>query len=87
MALEQSCFLHFLPLMCRDGAKIQKFSEILTQEICFFSNFAILKVELNNRGGAIMKQTLESFEAMNLEYENLYNEDDERREYNSVWYS
>lgn len=37
-----------------------------------------------------MKQTLESFEAMNLEYENLYNEDDERREYNeynSVWYS
>lgn len=40
-----------------------------------------------NRGGVIMKQTLESFEAMNLEYENLYNEDDERREYNSVWYS
>ena len=34
-----------------------------------------------------MKQTLESFEAMNLEYENLYNEDDERREYNSIWYS
>ena len=34
-----------------------------------------------------LKQTLESFEAMNLEYENLYNEDDERREYNSVWYS
>ena len=34
-----------------------------------------------------MKQTLESFEAMNREYENLYNEDDERREYNSVWYS
>lgn len=34
-----------------------------------------------------MKQPLESFEAMNLEYENLYNEDDERREYNSVWYS
>lgn len=34
-----------------------------------------------------MKQTLESFEAMNLEYENLYNEDDERREYNSFWYS
>ena len=34
-----------------------------------------------------MKQTQESFEAMNLEDENLYNEDDERREYNSVWYS
>ena len=40
-------FLHFLPQMCRDGAKIQKFSEILTSEICFFSNFAILKVEFN----------------------------------------
>ena len=39
------------------------------------------------RGGVIMKQTQESFEAMNLEYENLYNEDDERREDNSVWYS
>lgn len=59
----------------------------MTSEVCFFSNFAILKVEHINRGGVIMKQTLESFEAMNLEYENLYNEDDERREYNSVWYS
>ena len=44
-------------------------------------------LNLINRGGVIMKQTQESFEAMNLEYENLYNEDDERREYNSVWYS
>ena len=34
-----------------------------------------------------MKQTQEKFEAMNLEYENLYNEEDDRREYNSVWYS
>ena len=33
-----------------------------------------------------MKQTQEKFEAMNLEYENLYKEDD-RRDYNSVWYS
>ena len=38
-------------------------------------------------GGAIMKQTQEKFEAMNLEYENLYNEEDDRRDYNSVWYS
>ena len=45
--LNRAVFLHFLPLMCRDGAKIQKFSEILTSEVCFFSNFAILKVELN----------------------------------------
>ena len=35
----------------------------------------------------MMKQTLEAFEAKNLEYENLYNEDDERREYNSIWYN
>ena len=34
-----------------------------------------------------MKQTQEKFEAMNLEYENLYNEEDDRRDYNSVWYS
>ena len=34
-----------------------------------------------------MKQTLEAFEAKNLEYENLYNEEDERREYNSIWYN
>lgn len=34
-----------------------------------------------------MKQTQEKFEAMNLEYENLYNEEDDRRNYNSVWYS
>ena len=27
-----------------------------------------------------MKQTQEKFEAMNLEYENLYNEEDDRRE-------
>ena len=33
-----------------------------------------------------MKQTQEKFEAMNLEYENLYNEEDDRRDYNSVWY-
>ncbi len=32
-----------------------------------------------------MKQTQEKFEAMNLEYENLYNEEDHRRDYNSVW--
>ena len=31
-------------------------------------------------GGTIMKQTLEEFEARGLEYENLYNEDDDRRE-------
>ena len=34
-----------------------------------------------------MKQTQEKFEAMNLEYKNLYNEEDDRRDYNSVWYS
>ena len=34
-----------------------------------------------------MKQTQEKFEAMNLEYENLQNEEDDRRDYNSVWYS
>lgn len=34
-----------------------------------------------------MKQAQEKFEAMNLEYENLYNEEDDRRDYNSVWYS
>lgn len=34
-----------------------------------------------------MKQTFDAFEAENLEYENLYNEDDERREYNSIWYN
>ena len=34
-----------------------------------------------------MKQTLEEFEARGLEYENLYNEEDERREYNSIWYT
>lgn len=38
-------------------------------------------------GGTIMKQTLEEFEARSLEYENLYNEEDERREYNSIWYT
>ena len=36
-------------------------------------------------GGPIMKRTLEAFEANNLEY--VYNEDDERREYNSIWYT
>ncbi len=34
-----------------------------------------------------MKQTLEAFEAKNLEYENIYNEEDERRGYNSIWYN
>ena len=34
-----------------------------------------------------MKRTLEAFEANNLEFENVYNEDDERREYNSIWYT
>lgn len=34
-----------------------------------------------------MKRTLEAFEVNNLEFENVYNEDDERREYNSIWYS
>ena len=34
-----------------------------------------------------MKQTREAFEAKNLEYENLYNEEDERRDYNSIWYN
>lgn len=38
-------------------------------------------------GGTIMKQTREAFEAKNLEYENLYNEEDERRDYNSIWYN
>ena len=38
-------------------------------------------------GGPIMKRTLEAFEANNLEFENVYNEDDERREYNSIWYT
>ena len=34
-----------------------------------------------------MKRTLEAFEVNNLEFENVYNEDDERREYNSIWYT
>lgn len=34
-----------------------------------------------------MKKLLEAFEAKNLEYENIYNEEDDRREYNSIWYS
>ena len=34
-----------------------------------------------------MKKSLETFEAKNLEYENIYNEEDDRREYNSIWYS
>lgn len=38
-------------------------------------------------GGPIMKRTLEAFEVNNLEFENVYNEDDERREYNSIWYT
>lgn len=38
-------------------------------------------------GGPIMKRTLEAFETNNLEFENVYNEDDERREYNSIWYT
>lgn len=34
-----------------------------------------------------MKKSLEAFEANNLEYENIYNEEDDRREYNSIWYN
>ena len=34
-----------------------------------------------------MKESLEAFEAKNLEYENIYNEEDDRREYNSIWYN
>lgn len=34
-----------------------------------------------------MKKSLEAFEAKNLEYENIYNEEDDCREYNSIWYS
>lgn len=34
-----------------------------------------------------MKKSLEAFEAKNLEYENIYNEEDDRREYNSIWNS
>lgn len=34
-----------------------------------------------------MKKSLEVFEAKNLEYENIYNEEDDRREYNSIWYN
>ncbi len=34
-----------------------------------------------------MKKSLEAFESKNLEYENIYNEEDDRREYNSIWYS
>ena len=34
-----------------------------------------------------MKKSLGAFEAKNLEYENIYNEEDDRREYNSIWYN
>lgn len=34
-----------------------------------------------------MKKSLEAFEAKNLEYENIYNEEDNSREYNSIWYN
>lgn len=34
-----------------------------------------------------MKKSLEAFETKNLEYENIYNEEDDRREYNSIWYN
>lgn len=36
-----------------------------------------------------MKQTWNAyeFEATNLEYDNVYNDDEERREYNSIWYN
>ena len=34
-----------------------------------------------------MKKSLEEFEAKNLEYENIYNEEDDRRSYNSIWYT
>ena len=34
-----------------------------------------------------MKNSLEEFEAKNLEYENIYNEEDDRRSYNSIWYN
>lgn len=62
----------------------------MTASIHFFAIFAYTKDRnefIDLIGGAIMKQTQEKFEAMNLEYENLYNEEDDRRDYNSVWYS
>ena len=34
-----------------------------------------------------MKKSLEAFEAKNQAYENIYNEQDDRREYNSIWYN
>lgn len=34
-----------------------------------------------------MKKSLEAFEAKNLEYENIYNEEDDSREYKSIWYN
>ena len=34
-----------------------------------------------------MKKSLEAFEAKHVEYENIYNEEDDRREYNSIWYN
>ena len=34
-----------------------------------------------------MKKSLEEFEEKNLEYENIYNEEDDRRLYNSIWYN
>ena len=34
-----------------------------------------------------MKKSLEALEAKKLEYENIYNEEDDRREYNSIWYN
>lgn len=50
--------------------------------------FIFTKLILNSYlGGRIMKKSLEAFEAKNLEYENIYNEEDDRREYNSIWYN
>lgn len=75
---------------CSHCAKLQKISEILTWPICFFTIFANENYNefINKKiGGIIMKQTREAFEAKNLEYENLYNEEDERRDYNSIWYN
>lgn len=34
-----------------------------------------------------MNEAMRLFEEMNLEYENIYNEDDERRACNSIWYN
>lgn len=34
-----------------------------------------------------MKEAMKLFEENNLEFENVYNEDDDRRSCNSIWYN